>query len=285
LLLKPLETTHDLNFLRKVIGPPRPIFIVEDRVSHSSTGGTWIYVRVLEFLSHSFRGIAVALSGAMNFTDKKTPALALQEPSQDTEQLLLERLKNSSTDDEYFRWMLFVVGFYRGINKIEAATELLQGFIVANKNLEQSAHCHLALGQIATDEQRFETALKHFTSAVELAPKKRKVLYVLHNNIGYCRNKLGDFVEAEKHCRSAIDIDWTRASGYRNLGVSLHGQGNIIGAAWVLAEAVKTDAADDRARLLLEKLIAHDPSIGLQCPWILQALNTDPKSTPEVPLT
>ena len=222
---------------------------------------------------------------AMSVTEKKTSALALQEPSHDTEQLLLERLKNSSTDDEYFRWMLFVVGFYRGINKIEAAMELLQGFIVANKNLEQSAHCHLALGQIATDEQRFETALKHFTSAVELAPKKRKVLYVLHNNIGYCHNKLGDFVEGEKHCRSAIDIDWTRASGYRNLGVSLHGQGNIIGAAWALAEAVKTDAADNRARLLLEQLIAHNPSIGVQCPWILQALNTDPKSTPEVPLT
>jgi hypothetical protein len=69
---------------------------------------------------------------AMSFTDKKTSALALQEPSQDTEHLLLERLKSSSTDDEYFRWMLFVVGFYRGINKIEAATELLQVFIVAN---------------------------------------------------------------------------------------------------------------------------------------------------------
>jgi hypothetical protein len=67
--------------------------------------------------------------------------------------------------------------------------------------------------------------------------------------------------------------------------VSLHGQGNIIGAAWALAEAVKTDAADNRARLLLEQLIAYNPAIGVQCPWILQALNTDQKSTPEVPLT
>jgi tetratricopeptide (TPR) repeat protein len=220
----------------------------------------------------------------MSNTDKKTTTSALQEPSQDTEQLLLERLKNSSTDDDYFRWMLFVVGFYRGINKIEAATELLQGFITASKNPEQSAHCHLALGQIATDEQRFETALTHFILALELSPKKRKVLYVLHNNIGYCLNRLGRFAEGEKHCRTAIDIDWTRASGYRNLGVTLHGQGNIIGAAWVLAEAVKTDAADNRARVLLEKLIASNPSISIQCPWILQTLSSDPKTHPEVPL-
>jgi tetratricopeptide (TPR) repeat protein len=220
----------------------------------------------------------------MSTTDRKIPAVASPEPSQDTEQLLLERLKNSSTDDDYFRWMLFVVGFYRGINKIEAATELLQGFITASNNLEQSAHCHLALGQIATDEQRFETALSHFTSALELAPKKRKVLYVLHNNIGYCLNKLGRFVEGEKHCRTAIDIDWTRASGYRNLGMSLHGRGNVIGAAWALAEAVKTDAADNRARLLLENLVASNPSIAIHCPWIIQTLSSDPNAHQEVPL-
>jgi tetratricopeptide (TPR) repeat protein len=218
----------------------------------------------------------------MSTTDKKTPALGLPEPSPDTEQLLLERLKSSSTDDDYFRWMLFVVGFYRGINKIEAATELLEAFINASKNMEQSAHCHLALGQIATDEQRLDAALKHFTAALELAPKKRKVLYVLHNNIGYCLNGLGRFVDGEKYCRTAIDLDWTRASSYRNLGVSLQGQGKVLAAAWMLVEAVKADSADSRARLLLEKLIAHTPSIGVQCPWIVETLSSDPKANADV---
>ena len=59
------------------------------------------------------------MHSSMNSTDKKTVALALPEPNQDTEGLLLERLRNSKTDEDYFRWMLFVVGFYRGINKIE----------------------------------------------------------------------------------------------------------------------------------------------------------------------
>ena len=220
----------------------------------------------------------------MSTTDKKTPSLELLEPSQDTEQLLLERLANSSTDDDYFRWMLFVVGFYRGINKIEAATELLEGFIAAGKNLEHSAHCHLALGQIATDEQQFERALKHFTAALDLLTKKRKVLYVLQNNIGYCLNQLGRFLEAEKHCRAAIDIDWTRASGYRNLGVSLQGQGNEIAAAWALVEAAKTDSADNRALVLLEKLITRNPTIACQCPWVMETFSSDAKSQAETPL-
>ena len=47
----------------------------------------------------------------MNPTDKKTTALELQEPHLDTEKLLLDRLNNSSTSEDYFRWMLFVVGF------------------------------------------------------------------------------------------------------------------------------------------------------------------------------
>jgi tetratricopeptide (TPR) repeat protein len=220
----------------------------------------------------------------MSTIEKKTPALALTEPSPDTETLLLERLKNSTTEEDYFRWMLFVVGFYRGINKIEAAMELLQGFLNLSKDMEQSAHCHLALGQIATDEQRLDAALKHFTAALELAPKKRKVLYVLHNNIAFCLNRLGHFEQGEKHCCIAIDIDWTRASAYRNLGASLEGQKNLVGAAWVLTEAMKADTADNRARILLEKLVAANPSIGVQCPWVFQTLNSETKATPDLPL-
>lgn len=219
----------------------------------------------------------------MNATDKKSTALTLSDQPQDTETLLLERLKSSTSSEDYFRWMLFVVGFYRGINKIEAASALLDGFIKASKDLEQSAHCYLALGQIATDEQRLEDALKHFAHALELAPKARKVVYVLHNNIGYCLNTLGRFIEAEKHCRSAIAIDWTRASGYRNLGISLHGQGNISGAAWALAEAVRADATDNRASTLLEKLLALHPSLAVQCPWASQALAPDQNPDPEIP--
>jgi tetratricopeptide (TPR) repeat protein len=220
----------------------------------------------------------------MNRTDKKTTALALAEQPLDTEKLLLERLENSSTKDDHFRWMLFVVGFYRGINKIKEATELLEAFIQASKDFEQAAHCHLALGQIATDEQRLEDALKHFTQALELSPKKRKVAYVLHNNIGFCLNTLARFVEGEIHCRNAITIDWTRASGYRNLGVSLQGQGNLRGAAWALVEAIRADAADDRATLLLEKLVASNPILAVQCPWAMQALAPDSKEDPDIPL-
>lgn len=216
----------------------------------------------------------------MSTTEKK---LALVETSEatadpatpDTEQLLLTRLASSSTSEDYFRWMLFVVGFYRGINKADAAVRLLEDFIKLNKDAEQSAHCYLALGQIATDEQRHQSALDYFTAALTLAPTKRKVLYVLHNNIGFCLNFLGRFSEGERHCREAIAVDWTRASAYRNLGVSLNGQRNLPGAAWALVEAIKADDTDNRARVLLEKLLGLHPVLGIQCPWVTSALNAE----------
>jgi tetratricopeptide (TPR) repeat protein len=214
----------------------------------------------------------------MSTEQKKTAAAVVPQSSLDTEGLLLQRLANTTTEEEYFRWMLFVVGFYRGIDKISEAIELLEAYIKSNRNAENMAHCHLALGQIATDEKRFAAALDHFNGALALRPEKRKVKYVLHNNIAFCLNRLNRHVEAEKHCRAAIDIDWTRASAFRNLGISLKGQGNLIGAAWVLVEAINADPSDTRARQIVEQVVKADPSLSLQCPWLNGALDTENKA-------
>jgi tetratricopeptide (TPR) repeat protein len=215
---------------------------------------------------------------AMSAGDRKTALLPLPAPEQHTERLLLERLKNSASEDDYFRWLLFVVGFYRGVNKIEAATALLNGFLEKTDNNERKAHCQLALGQIATDQHRLDAALSHFLAALGFAPKRKRVAYVLHNNIGYCLNMLGRYAEGEKYCRGAIDINSKRASGYRNLGVSLQGQKSLIGAAWALTEAMKAEASDPRAGTLLQKLLAEHPTIVIQCPWIADGLNPDVKT-------
>jgi tetratricopeptide (TPR) repeat protein len=220
----------------------------------------------------------------MTTTNKKMDAPESLEASPDTERLLLERLRNSNTDEDYFRWMLFVVGFYRGVNKIDAATELLEGFIKATKDLEQSAHCLLALGQIATDEQRLDAALMHFSAALQTGPQKQKVTYVLHNNIAYCLNQLGRFIDGERHCRLAIETDWNRASAYRNLGLSMQGQGKTVEAAWALVEAMKSDSTDNRARGILQKLIAQNPNMVVQYPWITQCLYPDSQASADQPL-
>src|SRR4029453_10059035 len=216
----------------------------------------------------------------MSTFEKKTPQMEAPVHEQDTESLLLERLKNSKSESDYFRWLLFVVGFYRGIQKGDAAMALLHRFIETSNSDEQKAHCHLTLGQIATDEQHFEAALKHFKIALGLNPKQKKIVYVLHNNAAYCLNMLHCYAEGERHCRLAIEgiwrlakrVNWMRASGYRNLGVSLKGQAKIVEAVWALVEAAKLDVSDERARVLLRKLIEENPAVALQGPWAMEGL-------------
>ncbi len=182
-------------------------------------------------------------------------------------------MQSSKTEGEYFRWLLFVVAFYRGIQKVDSARALLQLFLETSHDNDQKAHCHLALGQIATDEQRFETAFNHFVAALKLNPTQSKITYVLHNNAGYCLNTLGRYKDAERHCRVAIETNANRPSAYRNLGISLEGQGEFVSAAWALAESVKANSADDKAQQLLAKLVEKRPALRLQCPWIEKALS------------
>ena len=210
----------------------------------------------------------------MNNDEKRnSPPSATNSPAQHTEKMLLERLQKSSTPEEYFRWLLFIVGYYRGMDRLNAAKALLQRFVAASANNEHRVHCFLALGQIATDEKELDNAVKHFNAALDLKPSTAKVKYVLYNNIGYCLNALGRYPDGERHCRKALAIDWTRASAYRNLGVSFQGQSNLLGAAWALAEAAKADPADDRARVIMKALLADNPAIVTRCPWVVDALD------------
>lgn len=219
----------------------------------------------------------------MSTINKKADAEQGHEAPLDTEKLLLERLRKSSSEEDYFRWMLFIVGFYRGIDNCDAAIELLQSFIDSSKDRGQLAHCHLALGQIATDERRLEAALKHFNAALGFSPNNGKIAYVLHNNIGYCLNQLARYAESEHHCRTAIRMDWMRASAYRNLGVSLQGQGKLVEAAWFLVEAVKAESSDDRARKLLQEILESQPEMAVHYPWILDCLHSEAHEWPDLP--
>ena len=209
----------------------------------------------------------------MGETNNRILPAGFNVPKQETEKLLIERLQNSKNDEDYFRWLLFVVAFYRGIEKVDSARALLRMFLDSNPGDDKKAHCHLALGQIATDEQRLETALNHFLLALKLSPKQTKVTYVLHNNAGYCLNQLGRHREAEQHCRLALAIDSLRPSAYRNLGISLQGQKDHKSAAWAFVESVKADLSDTKAHQLLSNLVDKHPVLLIECPWIEGALN------------
>ena len=82
----------------------------------------------------------------------------------------------------------------------------------------------------------------------------------------------GDYSEAERHCRLAIEMDSYHANAFKNLGISLAGQNDLVSAAWAYIEATKVDARDPRAFHLLEKLVAEHPEIIIPFPGVLNDL-------------
>jgi Flp pilus assembly protein TadD len=95
---------------------------------------------------------------------------------------------------------------------------------------------------------------------------------------------LGRFAEGEHHCRKALEVDCMRPSAYRNLGVSLHGNGNVVAAAWALVEAAKADPSDDRARGILQNLLSMNPELVVTNPWIIDGLDPSPAKPSETAL-
>lgn len=139
---------------------------------------------------------------------------------------------------------------------------------------ETKGRCYLGLGQLSEQEQDYGGALEHYAKGLALGPSGRYLSYFLHNNSGYCLNVRGNYKEAEAFCRAAIAIDAKLANGYKNLGISLAGQNELVGAAWAWTEATKADARDPRSYYLLETLLADHPEVMRQFPAVLKDLES-----------
>jgi tetratricopeptide (TPR) repeat protein len=137
---------------------------------------------------------------------------------------------------------------------------------------EEQAAYFLNQGSRAEQEQRYDAAIAHYREGLTFKPTDKFVAYFLHNNLGYCLNLRGEHVEAEHLCRLAIEINSTWANAFKNLGISLAGQNDLVGAAWAWIEGTRADARDSRALHLLEKLIVDHPELTSQFPGVLKEL-------------
>jgi Flp pilus assembly protein TadD len=71
------------------------------------------------------------------------------------------------------------------------------------------------LGVIADLEQRYPDAIRHYQLGLEIAPESAMLL----SNIGYSRYLAGDLEQAEQDFLSAISIDNSYETAWRNLGL------------------------------------------------------------------
>lgn len=190
------------------------------------------------------------------------------------EQFLLERLAGSSHRDpvEIF-WQL--IHFYRAVEKNDLACKLINHMLEADDSAESKAHCYLVLGQIAEVSNQFDAAIEFYTRGLTFKTPDKAVKYSLYNNTAYCLVVQKKYLAAESYCRSAIEIDSKRANAFKNLGLSLAGQDNLVGAAWAYVEATVADARDPMALQFLKQLVVDHPRLASQFTLLLNAYERD----------
>jgi tetratricopeptide (TPR) repeat protein len=161
----------------------------------------------------------------------------------------------------------------------------LERYLANADDPEKRAGCYLGLGQLMEQMKDFESAISFYSRAFVLEPENTSTWYLIHNNLGFCLNHFGRYSEAEGYCRSAIKIDPSRHNAYKNLGVSLAGQGDYANAADSFISATKANAADGRALRLLEQLFVEHHEVKAEMPDIeerIQACRAAVKAVVEI---
>ncbi len=194
-------------------------------------------------------------------TNAKDDGLARDEQLREVEERLLQQLHNAKSLFEIENSMWELACFYSRTGRQEIAFQYVNQLLERMDDPGRAAECYLAMGQIMEQVGDYERAIEFYEQALMLKPATRQVAYLVHNNLGYCLNYVGRYQEAEPYCRTAINIDPQRYNAYKNLGVSLEGQGRIGEAARCYIIAVHANAFDQRALRHLENLIENNKAI------------------------
>ena len=155
--------------------------------------------------------------------------------------------------------------YHEQAKRSDLAAAVLQLMIEEFDDPENTAVVYYALGRIAQADEKWAVALEQYEKGLLELPKQRDTLYFLRNNAGFCLNALGRFSEGESYCRWSLEINSSRPNAFKNLGISLYGQGDLRGAAWCWLEALSVDPDYPQARKLLDELLSKHPAIRPLC--------------------
>lgn len=205
-----------------------------------------------------------------HFTTSEVPEGRLM-TADEAEVMLLRRLEDRGGACPDTLWDL--ARLYSITGRQQIALQYTQKLISRSDNLETIAEGYVAQGQLLEQISNWQAAIACYERALALRPTEPQYWYLAHNNLGYCLNQLGRYAEAEDYCRAAIEINPSRANAFKNLGLSLQGQGKLAAAARSFVDAVKANASDPRAAQHLQELVArHRAAVEAEIPDIDELL-------------
>jgi tetratricopeptide (TPR) repeat protein len=151
--------------------------------------------------------------------------------------------------------------FYEREQKWDLAQAIVQIILHLVEKPEDEARCFLVMGQLSERQGEYDDAIQYYAAGLALGPTTKSVVYLLHNNMGYCLSLRGEHAQAERHCQMAVALEPQKHNAWNNLGVSLEGQEDFLGAAWAYLEARKANPSDERSLTLMRDLLARHPEL------------------------
>jgi tetratricopeptide (TPR) repeat protein len=155
--------------------------------------------------------------------------------------------------------MLGLVVYYSEHGRQGNAVPFIEWLVDNAGDSENRAAYILKQGQLMEQMQNHTAAAAFYRTGLALEPADGENWDFMNNNLGYCLNMAGNFVEGEYYCRAAIKIDPKWQNAYKNLGISLEGQERYKEAAEAYIQAVKASARDPRAYQILVKMVEESP--------------------------
>jgi tetratricopeptide (TPR) repeat protein len=188
---------------------------------------------------------------------------------EEVEKYLLEKLEKKGESEGTIRNLAIL---YSKTNRQSLAIDHIKRLMDKTDDPEDKALYFVMMGQFSEQIGDYDSAIIYYRQAFSLEPTKQEVWYYVNNNLGYCLNHFGKHQEAEHYCLTAIKVDPKKHNAYKNLGISLEGQGQYSEAAKCYVCAVKANAEDTRALSHLENLLAEHNEISFEIPDIDQKL-------------
>ena len=181
---------------------------------------------------------------------------------EEAEQELNRQLKEADKNPVPVLWEL--ARLYNATHRQDEALQCLRRVLACETEVEEKAHCVLALGQTMEQAGDYSSAIRFYREAFAMEPVSNDVWYFINNNLGYSYNQVEQHGEAETFCRAAIGINPDRHNAYKNLGLALQGLGKNREAAHCLVTATQKNASDARATEHLRRLLEIHPELKLE---------------------
>ena len=170
----------------------------------------------------------------------------------EAEEYLLAKLNESGGDRQKARSELVI--FYGNTGRDADAMRYAEEYLAECDDPGDKAEMCFRQGQLMEHVMDWESAIRFYSKALEIGSRADIDRYFIHNDIGFALNQLERYAEAELHLREAIRLDETRPNAFKNLGLSLEGQGKFGEAALCYITATRANASDPRALKHLEEL-------------------------------